>query len=40
MDDDTLDKICSCFKLIKTKRNEILLNYNEVLRYYYFINKG
>lgn len=37
---NTLEEICSYFTLIKTKRNEILLNYNQVCKHYYFINKG
>lgn len=40
IDKETLAKICSYFKLIKTKRNEILLDYEEVSKHYYFINKG
>lgn len=37
---NTLDKICSYFKLINTKRNQILLNYDQISQHYYFINKG
>lgn len=40
IDEETLTKICSYFKLIHTKRNEILLNYDQVCNHYYFINKG
>ncbi|CAM2863879.1 Crp/Fnr family transcriptional regulator [Flavobacterium frigoris] len=40
IDQETLTKICSFFKLIKTKRNELLLNYDQVSNHYYFINKG
>lgn len=40
IDDKTLVKICSFFKLIKTNRNEILLNFDQVSKHYYFINKG
>lgn len=40
IDAETLSKICSYFKLIKTSRNEILLDYNEISKHYYFINKG
>ena len=40
IDEVTLNKICSCFTLIKTKRNEILLNYDQICNHYYFINKG
>lgn len=37
---EKLEKITSCFKVLKTKRNEILIQYDEVCKYYYFINKG
>jgi len=40
VDAETLIEICSYFKLIKTQRNEILLNYSEISKNYYFINKG
>ena len=40
IDHSTLEEICSHFSLIKTRRNEILLNYHQVARQYYFINKG
>lgn len=40
MDSNTLDEVCLYFSLIQTKRNEILLQYDQVSRYYYFINKG
>ena len=40
IDEATLKKICSHFILITTKRNEILLNYDQVSNHYYFINKG
>ncbi|PRY50810.1 CRP-like cAMP-binding protein [Arcticibacter pallidicorallinus] len=40
IDSQTLDAVCSYFKPFKAKRNEILLNYNQVSRHYYFINKG
>ncbi len=40
IDKEMLAKICANFTLIKTKRNEILLDYNEVSKHYYFINKG
>lgn len=36
----TLEEILSYFTLIKTKRNEILLDYDQVCKNYYFINKG
>lgn len=37
---EKLDEVCSYFKLIKTKRNEILMSFDEVCKHYYFINKG
>ena len=40
IDSKKIDLICSYFKLIKTKRNEILVDYNEVCKHYYFVNKG
>ncbi|MGV8877550.1 MAG: Crp/Fnr family transcriptional regulator [Sphingobacteriaceae bacterium] len=40
IDVKTLGEILSYFTLIKTKRNEILLNYDQVCKHYYFINKG
>lgn len=40
IDDQTLEEIFSYFKLVQTKRNEILLSYNQVCKHYYFINKG
>ncbi|WGQ11570.1 Crp/Fnr family transcriptional regulator [Pedobacter gandavensis] len=39
-DDESLSLIFGKFKLIKTKRNEILLDYNEVCKHHYFVNKG
>ncbi|MBH1959583.1 MAG: Crp/Fnr family transcriptional regulator [Flavobacteriia bacterium] len=38
--DDALQLIVSCFNPVSTKRNEILLNPNQICRHYYFINKG
>jgi CRP-like cAMP-binding protein len=38
--DDKLQLICACFKPIKTKRNEILLSFDQVCQHYYFVNKG
>ncbi|WP_229216384.1 Crp/Fnr family transcriptional regulator [Dyadobacter sp. 3J3] len=32
--------ICSFFHPVSAKRNQILVNYNETCRIYYFINKG
>lgn len=40
IDSQTLDEVCSYFKPVKAKRNQILLNYDQVSRHYYFINKG
>jgi CRP-like cAMP-binding protein len=40
LDDTSLHEICSYFKLKRTKRNEILLSYDQVCKNYYFINKG
>ena len=40
IEEDLLNEICGYFKLIKTKRNQILLDQNEVCKNYYFINKG
>lgn len=37
---EKLREICSCFHVMETKRNEILLDYNDVCHCYYFINKG
>lgn len=37
---ESLAKICSYFYLINTKQKEILLNYDQVCKHYYFINKG
>ena len=36
----TLDVICSHFDLVSTKRNEILLQYDQIANYYYFVNSG
>lgn len=35
-----LDLICIYFKTIQTKRNQILISFDEVCSNYYFINKG
>ncbi|MCP2044442.1 Crp/Fnr family transcriptional regulator [Pontibacter sp. HSC-36F09] len=40
IDDASLKLICSFFEPVKTKRNELLLNYNDVCKHYYFVNKG
>lgn len=40
IDMQSLDSICSHFDLVTTHRNEILLDYEQVANYYYFVNKG
>lgn len=40
IDDATLKMICSHFEPVKTRRNELLLNYSDVCQHYYFVNKG
>lgn len=40
VDDTTLKYIYSHFTRLKTKRNQLLLEYDEVCNYNYFINKG
>ena len=40
IDDQSLDEVCSYFQLIQTKRNEILLSYDQISKHYYFVNKG
>ena len=40
IDSETLDYICSFFKNLSTKRSELLLDYNQISKQYYFINKG
>lgn len=40
IEEEKLDEVCSHFKLIKTRRNEILLSFDEVCKHYYFVNKG
>lgn len=40
LDDNTLKKIISHFKIIHTKRNQFLLTSDEICENYYFINKG
>ncbi|MBB1193679.1 Crp/Fnr family transcriptional regulator [Flavobacterium sp. SOK18b] len=37
---EQLDFICSRFSALKTKRNEILVCYDEICQHYYFVNKG
>ena len=40
IDVDAANYICSHFKYIQTKRNEVLISYDDVAKNYYFINKG
>ena len=40
IDEETFSKISTCFKPIKTKINEIILQKGEVCKKYYFVNKG
>ena len=35
-----MDLICSFFTPLNTKRNEILVRYEEICQQYYFVNKG
>jgi len=37
---ESLELICSYFEKVTTKRNQILLDYDQVSQYYYFVNKG
>lgn len=40
IDQRDLDLIFSKFSLIRTKRNEILVDYDEICKRHYFVNKG
>jgi CRP-like cAMP-binding protein len=40
LNQDGIDFICTHFKPVTTKRNEILIDYDDVCHQYYFINKG
>jgi CRP-like cAMP-binding protein len=40
IDEEKLKKICSFFRPAKAHRKEVLINYNETCRVYYFINSG
>ncbi|GGK50622.1 MULTISPECIES: Crp/Fnr family transcriptional regulator [Flavobacteriaceae] len=40
IEETKIKTICSFFKLKKTNRNQILVDYNEVCQHYYFVNKG
>jgi CRP-like cAMP-binding protein len=37
---DGIEQVLQCFKTIKVKRNEVLVNYDQVCKYCYFIVKG
>ncbi|MFC3562939.1 Crp/Fnr family transcriptional regulator [Pedobacter jamesrossensis] len=38
--EEILDLICNHFILVKARRNEILIGFNEVCKGYYFVNEG
>ncbi len=38
--DETMSLICSKFILVKARRNEILIGFDEVCKGYYFVNEG
>ena len=38
--EEHLDFICTFFKTMQTKRNQIIVGFDEVCSHYYFINKG
>lgn len=40
LDSESLNTICSYFKIQKTKRNELLCNFGKVCKKLYFINDG
>ncbi|MDP3679945.1 MAG: Crp/Fnr family transcriptional regulator [Flavobacterium sp.] len=40
INDEEINLICSFFKSVRTKRNEILVRYDEICQQYYFVNKG
>lgn len=37
---EKMEKIRSYFTLVTTKRNEILMQYDQICKHYYFINRG
>lgn len=39
-DVDSIDYICSHFKSVQTKRNEILIAYHDIANSYYFVSSG
>jgi len=40
IDETSLNIIFSKFNLLKTRRNQVLVDYNEVCKNHYFVNKG
>jgi len=40
IDEEQLQRILSFFKPVKVSRKQVLINYNEVCKTYYFINTG
>lgn len=36
----TLDSICLLFEKVSAKKNEIIIHYDHIANYYYFVNKG
>lgn len=40
IDQQSLNSIFSKFSLVKTRRNEVLVDYDEVCKKHYFVNKG
>ena len=38
--DESVDFICSHFEMILVKKNQLLLDFDEVCKTYYFVNKG
>jgi CRP-like cAMP-binding protein len=38
--DESLASICSYFEKVTAKRNQILLEFEQVSNHYYFVNKG
>ena len=39
-DDLAIAEVLECFKPVKTKRNQIIIDYEDICKYYYFIEKG
>lgn len=40
LSEEMLTSVCKHFSLVKARKNEILVDFNEVCRGYYFVNKG